>query len=154
MWNEELGNKVIWARISWFSVGAGFLGIVLFLSSCGQKGPLYAPPREAEIRFYSINEQQQQRELVLVPGAGQAGCHNLPLTRAVYRVAQMGFNFCEIYAKKDCQPGSEHNLRWPTATQDPDKTGPTTRITPGAKWLFATTNSAKVGSWSCRLNPE
>ena len=145
---------MIWARISWFSVGAGFLGTVLFLSGCGQKGPLYAPPREAEIRFYSINEQQQQRELVLVPGAGQAGCHNLPLTRAVYRVAQVGFTFCEIYAKKDCQPGSEHNLRWPATTQDPDKTGPTTRITPGAKWLFATAGAAKVGSWSCRLNPE
>ena len=145
---------MIWARISWFSVGAGLLGTVLFLSSCGQKGPLYAPPREAEIRFYSINGQQQQRELVLVPGAGQAGCHNLPLTRAVYRVAQVGFTFCEIYAKKDCQPGSEHNLRWPATTQDPDKTGPTTRITPGAKWLFAAAGAAKVGSWSCQLNPE
>ena len=69
---------MVWARIYWFSVGAGFLGTVLFLSACGQKGPLYVPPRKAEIRFYSMNEQQQ-RELVLVPGAGQAGCHNLPL---------------------------------------------------------------------------
>ena len=145
---------MIRARISWISVSAAFLGTVLFLSGCGQKGPLYMPPREAEIRFYSMNEQQQQRELALVPGAGQAGCHNLPLTRAVYRVAQVGFTFCEIYAKKDCQPGSEHNLRWPATTQDPDKTGPTTRITPGAKWLFATASTAKVGSWSCQLNLE
>ncbi|SVC06943.1 uncharacterized protein METZ01_LOCUS259797, partial [marine metagenome] len=126
---------------------------VLFLSGCGQKGPLYAPPREAKIRFYSMNEQQQ-RELVLVPGAGEAGCHNLPLTRAVYRVAQVGFTVCEIYAKKDCEPGSEYSLHWPGTTQDPDKTGSTTRITPGAKWLFTSTGTAKVGSWSCRLNPE
>ena len=70
---------MIRARISWFSVGAGFLISVLFLSGCGQKGPLYAPPKEADIRFYSMNKQQQQRELVLVPGAGQEGCHNLPL---------------------------------------------------------------------------
>ena len=126
---------------------------MLFLSGCGQKGPLYAPPRETEIRFYSMAEQQQ-RELALVPGAGQVGCHNLPLTRAVYRVAQVGFTFCEIYAKKDCQSGSEHNLRWSVTTQDPDKTEPTTKITPGAKWHFATVSTAKVGSWSCRLNPE
>jgi len=145
---------MIRARISWFSVGAGFLISVLFLSGCGQKGPLYAPPREADIRFYSMNKQQQQRELVLVPGAGQEGCHNLPLTRTVYRVAQVGFKFCEIYARKDCQTGSEYNLRWPTTTQDLDKAGPTTRITPGAKWLFVTVGAAKVSSWSCRLNPE
>ena len=91
---------MVWARIYWFSVGAGFLGTVLFLSGCGQKGPLYVPPGEPEIRFYRMHEQQP-RELVLVPGAGQTGCHNLPLTRAVYRVAQVGFTFCEIYAKKD-----------------------------------------------------
>ena len=142
------------ANISWLFVCTGLLGTVLFLSGCGQKGPLYAPSRQAEIRFYSMNEQQQQRELVLVPGAGQAGCHNLPLTRAVYRVAQVGFTFCEVYSEKDCQPGSEHNLRWSATTQDPDKTGPTTRITPGAKWLFATPSAAKVGSWSCQLNLE
>jgi len=127
---------------------------MLFLSACGQKGPLYAPPKETEIRFYSMNEQQQQQELALVPGAGQVGCHNLPLTRAVYRVAQVGFTFCEIYAQKDCQPGSKYNLRWSATTQDPDKTESTTKITPGAKWLFATVSTAKVGSWSCQLNPE
>ena len=141
-------------RVSWFLVGAGLLGLVLFLSSCGQKGPLYAPPTKAGIRFYSMNEQQQQRELVVVPGAGQAGCHNLPLTRAVFRVAQVGFTFCEIYAKKDCQPESAYSLHWSGTTQDPDKTGPTTQITPGAKWLFAEAGTTKVVSWSCRLNPE
>ena len=145
---------MIQARISWLSVGAAFLGTMLFLSGCGQKGPLYAPPRETDIRFYSINEQQQQRELVLVPGAGQEGCHNLPLTRTVYRVAQVGFTFCKIYAKKNCQPGSEHNLRWSATTKDLDKTGSITQITPGAKWLFDTGGATKVGSWSCRLNLE
>ena len=142
------------ARISWFFISAGLLGAVLFLSGCGQKGPLYAPHREAEIRFYSINKQQQQRELALVPGASEAGCHNLPLTRAVYRVAQVGFDFCQIYAKKDCQPGSEYRLHWSATTQNPDKTGPTTRITPGAKWLFFVAGETKVSSWSCQLSSK
>ena len=145
---------MIRARISWFFIGAGFLGAVLFLNGCGQKGPLYALPRQAEIRFYSMDEQQQQRELLLVPGAGQTGCHNLPLTRAVYRVAQVGFTFCQIYLEQDCHASSKHSLRWSATTQDPDKTGSTTRITPGAKWLFDTASEAKVGSWSCHLNPE
>jgi hypothetical protein len=101
-----------------------------------------------------MNAQQQQRELVLVPGAGQVGCRNLPLTRAVYRVAQVGFTFCETYAKKDCQLGSEHNLRWSAGTQDPDKIGPTTRIAPGAKWLFAAGGAVKVSSWSCHLSSK
>lgn len=141
-------------RTYWFPVGPTILGTVLFLAGCGQKGPLYSPPTETEIRFYSMNEQNQQRELVLVPGAGRAGCHNLPLIRPVYRVAQLGFRFCEIYEKKDCQLETEHTLHWPATTQDPDRTGPTTRITPGAKWLFAKGASVKVGSWSCHLRPE
>jgi predicted small lipoprotein YifL len=142
------------AYISCFSVTAGILGTVLCLSGCGQKGPLYAPPRGAEIRFYSVNDQQQQRELALVPGSRQEGCHNLPLTRTVYRVAQVGFTFCEIYAEKDCRPGSEHNLLWSATTKDPDKSEPTTQITPGAKWLFAPAGDTKIGSWSCWLSPE
>ena len=142
------------AYISRFFFGVGLLGPVLFLIGCGQKGPLFAPPSEAEIRFYRLNEQQQQRELLLVPGSSQAGCHNLPLARVVYRVAQVGFEFCEIFEKSDCAPGTEHYLRWSATTKDASKNQSTIRVTPGAKWLFAETDEVKVGSWSCQLSPE
>ena len=133
-------------------IRAAFVGAVLFLSSCGQKGPLYSPPGEAEIRFYSLNKQKQQRELVLVPNASEIGCHNLPLTRSIYRVAQVGFTFCEIYREKDCRPGSQHHLRWSGPKKDSSKTELTTQITPGTKWIFSKADVAKVSSWSCQLN--
>ena len=129
-----------------------FVGAALLLSSCGQKGPLYTPPGETEIRFYSLNKQQQQRELVLVPNASEVGCHNLPLTRLIYRVAQVGFTFCEIYRENDCQSGSQHLLRWSDPKKNSSTKELTTQITPGAKWIFSMADVVKVSSWSCQLD--
>ena len=136
--------------ISFF--GVTIVTSFLLMAGCGQKGALSIPLKKAEIRFYSINEQQQQRELLLVPGAGEVGCHNLPLTRTVYRVAQIGFSFCKVFAENNCPTGSEYNFRWPNSTNDTDKIGSTAKLTPGAKWLFTASSEVKVRSWSCRLD--
>lgn len=133
-----------------FFLRATMVGLAILLVGCGQKGSLFLPPQKAEIRFYSISSNNQQRELLLVPGASQPGCHNLPLTRSVYRVAQVGFESCQVFAEKDCASGTEYKLRWAAASEDPDKLEPTTNITPGAKWLFSNLRKAKVKSWSCQ----
>ena len=133
-----------------FFLRATIVGLAILLIGCGQKGALFLAPQEAEIRFYSIDSNNQQRELLLVPGASQPGCHNLPLTRSVYRVAQVGFESCQVFAEKDCAPGTDYSLRWAAASEDPDKLEPTTNITPGAKWLFSSLTKTKVKSWSCQ----
>ena len=127
----------------------------LFLNSCGQKGSLYLPAKATQIRFYNINDQQQQRELALVPDTNQAGCHNLPVTRAVYRVAQVGFAFCQIYREKNCAPGSEYTLYWSvTAKKEIENTQATTRITEGAMWFFTDIEENLVSSWSCNVDAD
>ena len=120
-----------------FYLKAAIVSLAVLLVGCGQKGVLFLPPQEAEIRFYSIDSNNQQRELLLVPGASRPGCHNLPLTRSVYRVAQVGFESCQVFAEKECASGSEYKMRWAAASEDPDKLERTTNITPGAKWLFS-----------------
>lgn len=148
-------NKTIWARVVRAVVFISLLGGTLLLASCGQKGPLYFPNKATQIRFYNINDRQQQRKLLIVPGAYEAGCHNLPVTRAVYRVAQVGFAFCQIYAEKNCTPGSEFSLHWSaTAKQEMKNIQVTTRITEGARWLFTNIEEARVNSWSCNLDAD
>ena len=147
-------GKMNLLRISLLLLSTTIVGLSILIGGCGQKGALFVPPKEANIRFYSINEKNQQRELLLVPGAGQSGCHNLPLTRAIYRVAQIGFEFCEVFAEKNCTSGSEYRLRWSDTTKDLDKMEPSKRITPGAKWLFADSGKTKVSSWSCQISQE
>ena len=137
-----------------FYLKAAIVSLAMLLVGCGQKGVLFLPPQEAEIRFYSIDSNNQQRELLLVPGAMRPGCHNLPLTRSVYRVAQVGFKSCQVFAEKECASGSEYKMRWAAASEDSDKLGPTTRITPGAKWLFSNLNKAKVKSWACQNSQD
>lgn len=129
------------------------LGVAQFLTGCGQKGPLYLPSKATQIRFYTINDLQQQRELAVVPDANQAGCHNLLFSRAVYRVAQVGFAFCQIYREKNCAPDSEYSLHWlVTAKPETKKIEITSRITEGAMWFFTGTQEARVSSWSCNLD--
>ncbi len=128
-----------------------FLSFFLLLTGCGQKGPLFISPKESGIRFYSINEKNQERELLLVVGASKPGCHNLSLKQSVYRVAQVGFEFCEVFSEKNCSPGTQHQLRWASPEKNSESILPNTKITPGAKWLFNDLNEAQVSSWLCQI---
>ena len=127
----------------------GLLYLLLIVTGCGQKGPLTIANKEAEIRFYTLNSRTQQNQMILVPDASRSGCSDLLIPRDVYRVAQVGFAYCEVYKTRGCESGTEHTLTWSGALQPNQESQPKTRITPGSEWLFTQNSTEQVGSWYC-----
>ena len=130
----------------------GLLYLLLMVAGCGQKGPLTIANMEAEIRFYTLNSRTQQNQMILVPNAGRSGCSDLLIPRDVYRVAQIGFAYCEVYKARGCELGTEYTLTWSGTSQTSKESKSTTRITPGSQWLFAQNSTEKVGSWYCHTS--
>ncbi|GIT54684.1 MAG: hypothetical protein Ct9H300mP16_18440 [Pseudomonadota bacterium] len=125
---------------------------VLLQTACQSSDPQPDSPA-ASIRFYNVNSQNQQRELYLLPNRNRAGCFNLPVSVDVYRVAQIGFEYCSIYSGTDCDPASAHRMYWSgKARKDPNKKKPTTVMTEGAMWRIEGAREAALRSWECILN--
>ncbi|MDP6530997.1 MAG: hypothetical protein QF375_03840 [Arenicellales bacterium] len=121
--------------------------IALLLGACAHE-PF--PEKPAQIRFYRLDNQNQPVELSLIPNRAAPGCHNLPLALDLHRVAQVGFSVCSVYAASDCSENSILMLRWAGKTRtDSNKRKPTTRVTPGALWLFDDARETTVRSWRC-----
>lgn len=97
----------------------------------------------ADFRIYTVNKNMQQSRAVVLANAERPGCHDMLLRQRVYRVAQIGFESCTVYAEKDCKPGTELKVRWKNEEE------PTTRISPGARWFLGGERGEKMGSWSC-----
>lgn len=86
-----------------------------------------------------------------MPGLEDPGCHDMPLNLEVHRVAQVGFARCQIFSAEACAEGTALTMRWSgkRSRTDPNKNQPTTDVTEGALWLFATGREVAVGSWRC-----
>lgn len=102
----------------------------------------------ADFRIYTANKQLQQRRAFSFADADEPGCHNLPFRQRVYRVAQVGFARCYVYAKKGCQPGDELKVSWK------NERAPAAEITPGARWYLEGELGSKMGSWKCEPREE
>ncbi len=101
----------------------------------------------AEIRFYTANSRQQQSLITLVTGTGKPGCHNFLTKRRVYRISQVGFEYCRIFAEKNCNAEAVVTARWK------NKKPPTDKLKPGARWFLAGERGAKIASWACHKTP-
>jgi len=124
---------------------------VLLQAACQSSDPRPDGP-VASIRFYTVNSQNQQRDLYLLPNRNRAGCFNLPLSVDVYRVAQIGFVSCSVYSDSNCDPATAHMMYWSgKARKDPNKKKPTTLMTEGAMWRIEGTREAALRSWECVL---
>ena len=66
----------------------------------------------ADLRLYTANKLLQQRRVSMVRNTDEPGCHNLITRRRLYRVAQIGFETCTLYSKKDCEAGTEISVSW------------------------------------------
>lgn len=99
----------------------------------------------ADFRIYRANSDLQV-DRVPAMNEDEPGCHNLLLSLTVYRVAQIGFEHCTVYAEKDCEAGSEVPVSW---KQEDD---PVTRFTQGDRWFLVgdEPQGHEMGSWSCK----
>lgn len=98
----------------------------------------------ADFRIYRANSDLQV-DRVPTMNEDEPGCHNLLLTLTIYRVAQIGFEHCTVYAEKDCEAGSEVPVSW---KQEDD---PVTQFTQGDRWFLVGNDPQghEMGSWSC-----
>lgn len=81
-----------------------FLVIALFLISLivTTFSQAYAGERQF-IRFYKVNNKEQPTRLsIRRKTAEQAGCHNFRLKARVFQLNQVGYEYCSLYAEKDC----------------------------------------------------
>jgi len=101
----------------------------------------------ADLRLYTANKLLQQRRVSMVRNTDEPGCHNLFTKRRIYRVAQIGFETCTLYSKKDCEDGTEIGVSWK------NKKEPVYAFTQGARWFLPGKRGAKMASWKCDENP-
>lgn len=99
----------------------------------------------ADIRFYTINDLGQQSLLPIVWKPNEPGCHALPLSWNVHRVAVVRFEYCEAFSSRDCAEGSEVTAYWKKKANRS-----ATFLTPGTEWYFDPKGEVKVGSWRCK----
>ena len=99
----------------------------------------------ANFRIYRVNDEMQ---LDRIPAfhEDEPGCHNMLLRFTVYRVAQIGYEYCTVYSEKDCKAGSELQVSWK------QKENPVTQFTQGDRWFLVSDDShgRKMGSWYCK----
>ncbi len=103
-----------------------------------------------EIRFYNVNKKGQQSEVRFVMGRDKPGCHNIFGGRDVFRVAQIGFTYCTVYAEKDCAEDSAMVMNWKgKVRKNSARAQPTERLMPGDMWYFDDNGMREVSSWKC-----
>ncbi len=105
---------------------------------------------DGSVRFYKVNKKGQQSEILFIGKRNTPGCHNLRRARDIFRVAQVGFVFCSVYAEKKCSDGTEFTLHWKgKVKKNSARAQPTERFLPGAMWFFEENDTRKVASWKC-----
>lgn len=115
-------------------------GLVMLAGCAGQP----SSPQATEFRVYRANDQLQLDRIPTL-NEDQPGCHNMLLSLRVYRVAQIGFEHCTVYAEGDCQQGSEVPVRWKK------EKAPVTQFTQGDRWFLVSDHrqGREMGSWYC-----
>ena len=102
----------------------------------------------ADLRLYTANSLLQQRRVSMVRNTDEPGCHNLITKRKIYRVAQIGYETCTLYAERDCETGTEIDVSWKR------KKDPVQAFTQGARWFLPGERGSKMASWNCKAKQE
>lgn len=98
----------------------------------------------ADFRIYRANKSLQIDQVPAF-NEDEPGCHNMLLGLTVYRVAQIGYEYCTVYAEKDCQEGTEVPVSWK------EEEAPVKQFTQGDRWFLVSDDPQghKMGSWYC-----
>lgn len=117
------------------------LAATLFALTIGVAG---AATQAADFRAYRANEQLQLDRIPTL-NEDEPGCHNMMLGFSVYRVAQIGFEYCSIYEEKDCKAGTEVPVTWKK------EEAPVRKFTQGDRWFLVSEDpqGRSVASWYC-----
>ncbi len=105
---------------------------------------------KGKIRFYRVNDLGQQTILSVVKDTDKTGCHNLFKKSRLHRIAVTGFQYCEVFAEKNCKTGSKLSAQWlAKKVKSEDKKQPTTTFTKGSRWVFDRGGNIRAHSWRC-----
>ena len=115
---------------------ACILGLVMIVVGAAAWG--------AEFRAYRANDELQLDRIPTL-NEDEPGCHNMMLGFSVYRVAQIGFEYCAIYSEKNCQAGTEVPVTWKK------EEAPVKQFTQGDRWFLVSEErrGRSVESWYC-----
>jgi len=97
------------------------------------------------IRFYKLNSKgQQNRLLIRESRLKRAGCQNFATQTTIYRLTQIGFQYCQVFQEKNCEASSILEGLW--KGEKPDS-----NFSQGGEWLFTQygENGAEAQSWFC-----
>lgn len=130
------------------------LVLISFLSACASSGggqsSKSAGNSDNNIWFYRLNNKAQQTSFTLVKDTNVAGCHNMLKKSRLHRIALKGFQYCEVFAEKDCRDGTQLSAQWlAKKVKSEDKKHPTTKFTKGSRWVFDREGNVKARSWRC-----
>lgn len=117
------------------------LAALMLLAGCASQ-PSSSQP--TDFRVYRANEQLQLDRIPTL-NESEPGCHNMLLGLRVYRVAQIGFEHCTVYAEKDCREGTEVPVSWKQNDE------PVTQFTQGDRWFLVGDDPRghTMSSWYC-----
>lgn len=110
--------------------------------------PLFSPAVSAKqkIRFYKANKQLQATSILLTEEkSSAAGCQNFLKKVKVYKVVQIGFANCTIYAEKECPVATS------VAANSEEQAHTTTLLSEGVGWFPEgdSDRGATIKSWRC-----
>ena len=130
------------------------LVLVMFLSACASSGgssqSSSASSTDGNIWFYRTNSKGQQTAFTLVKDTNEPGCHNMLKRSRLHRIAVKGFEYCEVFAEKNCTDGTELSAVWlAKRVKSEDKLQPKTKFTKGSRWVFDREGNIMARSWRC-----
>jgi len=125
-------------------------GLFITLFSSFIYSPLWAA--ESNIRFYKINKHQQTDKLWVSKKKSQlSGCHNFKGSPRIFKIVQVGYEYCSVYQQKDC---AEESL---VKASHKNIDASASKLQEGYGWLpidrLSETNNhvqgVKLRSWKC-----
>lgn len=110
-----------------------------------------------KVRMYKLNKKDQPIRQKWLSNTDKAGCHGTRKTRAVFRFAQVGYDYCILYAKENCAEGFEVPGKWggkkyKNAEFDIDE--PQIRLLRGTEWYLNNSQNTSIKSWFCAYAPD
>lgn len=120
---------------------AALAGVALLAGCAGQQ----ASTQPTDFRLYRANERLQL-DRVPTLDENEPGCHDMLLTLRVYRVAQIGFEYCTVYAEGGCKDGTEVPVTWK------NEKAPVKQFGQGDRWFLVSDHEQghDMGSWYCK----